>query len=133
MKLSKYKDDYYDATRSVSSVARTAAFAGIALIWVFRVEGDSGPVIPRALVAPAALLALGLAFDLLQYILAATIWGWFYRHEEKKLESPNDDPDISHPPWYSLPIRWAFRAKVAAIMFGYFLVTVYVWRVWFEG
>jgi len=132
VKLSKYKEDYYDASRSASSVARTSAFAGIALIWVFRVEGDN-PAIPQALIAPVACLAIGLAIDLLQYVLATVIWGSFHRLKEKNLASPNLDPEVSHPHWFIVPIRITFWAKLAFITVGYFLIAFYVSRVWLGG
>lgn len=130
MKLSDYKRDYYEFSGKASDAARTAAFAGIALIWVFKVDVESGPRLPSKLMLPAALFALALAFDLLQYAVATCIWGLFHRWHESKLPDPNDDPDMSHPSFLEWPILCLFILKMICVVLGYVLVTTYIGHMW---
>ena len=66
MKLSDYRNTYYEFSDKASNVGRKLAFAGIAIIWIFKIEGEGAPKIPEKLFTPSALLATALAFDLLQ-------------------------------------------------------------------
>lgn len=130
MKLSNYKKTYYEFSGKTSDVARTAAFAGIALIWVFKIEPPA-PRLPTDLIFPVGLFAFGLAFDLLQYIIATFIWGIFYGHHESKLTDVNIDPQISHPSWFQIPIMFFFILKLLSIIIGYICVARYILKVWF--
>ena len=88
MHLSDYKRDYYDFSGKASDVARSVAFAGVAIVWIFRVSGSDGPKPPGSLLLPLALLAAGLGLDLLHYIWGAATWGLFHRYHESKLGDP---------------------------------------------
>ncbi len=90
MKLSEYRETYYEFSDKASAAARQLAFAGIAVIWIFRIEQEAGVGIEPDLLLPLALLALSLAFDLLQYITATFVWGLFQWHQERKLENVLD-------------------------------------------
>ena len=127
--LADYREDYYWFSGKASDVARQLAFAGIAFLWIFRVTTDGGPVIPRDLVLPAVLFALALAFDLLQYISATVIWGWFKRSEEKKLKYPDDNPELSAPAWYNWPINSIFAVKLICVVLAYILLIAKVSRI----
>lgn len=131
MKLSEYKQTYYEFSGKSSDVARKLAFAGIALIWIFRVEADGGLVIPRGLFFPAILLALTLGFDLLQYISATAVWGMFQWKEEGKLKDPKEDPDLDSPSWLKWPQFVFFLLKLGTILLAYFFLIKHVWAAWF--
>ncbi|MHC4144256.1 MAG: hypothetical protein ACYSUD_05695 [Planctomycetota bacterium] len=133
MKLSKYKEDFYTFSGKASDNARTAAFAGIALIWVFKIDARPVPKLPNELLVPTGLFALGLALDLLHYITAAVIWGLFHRHHEKKLANPTDDPELSHSPWLARSLYMLFSLKLISVMAGYGFVGKYIIGVWFSG
>jgi len=133
VRLSDYKKDFHDFSAKASDVARSAAFAGIALVWVFRL--DSKPVLnlPRGLLAPVALFALGLALDLLHYVTAAAIWGGFHFFHERQLRNPQTDPLLSHSFWLPLPLYVLFTLKLVAVVSGYVFVVAYLWQQWFPG
>lgn len=131
MKLSEYKATYYEFTGNASDAARSAAFAGIALAWVFKVDDSSGPNLPSGLVLPTGLFALTLALDLLQYLIGAIIWGVFCRLEEKKLSNPEkDDPELSHPGALNVPMRFVFYLKMCTVIVGYIWVGIFVVDKW---
>jgi len=86
MKLSIYRQQYYDASGMASTVSRQAAFAGIALIWIFKAQDAAQPatiVLPNELIMPSLAFIISLAFDLLQYVLGAAVWGSYCRFKEK--------------------------------------------------
>jgi len=130
MKLSEYKSDFYEFSGKASDVARAAAFAGIALVWVFKIDAKPVPRLPDNLLIPIGLFALGLAFDLLHYITASVIWGAFHWLQERKLSNPTDDPDLSHPDWLSWPVYLFFGLKLICVITGYFLILCFVVTAW---
>lgn len=131
-KLSEYMQDYYEFSGKASDVARNLSFAGIALIWIFKVAGDPVPKIPKDLVLPAALLALTLAFDLLQYISATLIWGVFQWYHERKLNDTSKDPDLDAPTFLKWPQFIFFVLKLCTIILAYYHIIKYIWCVWVE-
>jgi hypothetical protein len=125
VKLSDYRNAYYTHSGNASSVARQAAFAGIALIWIFNSKTGNEVVLPEQLLWPALFLMVGLGLDLLQYIAASAIWGIFHRVKEKELGAI-PDPDVTAPPYLNWPALLLFWGKLAAITAGYGSLLVYV-------
>jgi hypothetical protein len=64
--------DYYSGKSS--EINRQLAFAGIAVIWIFKTEVGGELIVPLGLVPAGLLLITGLALDLLQYVVAGEIW-----------------------------------------------------------
>lgn len=132
MKLSEYKKDFYTFSGKASDVARAAAFAGIALIWVFKIDAKPVERPPNELLIPTGLFALALALDLLHYTTGAITWGLFHRLQEKKLAEPTDDPELSHSPWLVRPLSLLFSLKLMSVMAGYGFVGKYIISTWFS-
>ena len=84
MKPSEYKETYQWYSGKTSDVVRQLSFAGIAIIWIFKVQSQGIPKIPNVLLVPLGLFCISLAFDLLQYVLGYIIWYIFFRFHEKK-------------------------------------------------
>ncbi len=133
MKLSEYKSEYYEYSEKASDVARTAAFAGIALVWVFKIDGQPIPKLPKELLLPTALFALAIGCDLFQYITATAIWGCFHRLHERTLCSPLDDPDLHHSPWLPRAIIVFFILKLASVVAGYVTAITFVVQQWLSA
>jgi len=125
MKLSQYREDYYTHTGNASSVCRQAAFAGIALIWVFNNKTGNQINLPNGLLWPSLFMITGLSLDLLQYVAASAIWGTFHRVNEKKF-SASSDPDITAPAWLNWPALTCFWGKLIAVISGYVSLFSYV-------
>jgi hypothetical protein len=126
MKLSEYLDVYYKFSEKTSDLARKAAFAGIALVWVFKTDGRTVAAVPQQLILPTAMFALALCFDLLQYTIATCIWGVFHWRHEKMLSSSSDDPDLEHSPWLPRGIMVFFVLKLLCVAVGYSAVVLFV-------
>ncbi len=130
MKLSEYKETYYTFTAKASDVARTAAFAGIALVWVFKIDAKPIPRLPGDLLLPTGLFTLGIGFDLIHYVAASVIWGLFHRHHEKRLVNRTDDPELEHSPWLLRIINCLFALKLLCVTSGYAFTILFIVRQW---
>jgi len=131
MKLSDFRETYYEFSGKASEAARKLAFAGIAVVWIFKSSDSPSPKIPIDLYLPTGLLVLTLAFDLLQYVSATIIWGVFQWKEERKLNNINDDPELGAHPLCKLPQNVFFLLKIITITLAYIFLSSFIWRVWF--
>jgi hypothetical protein len=91
MKLQEYIDTFYTFSGKASDVNRQLAFAGIAIIWLFKKDTMAGLTIPHELVLPSLLIVVSLALDMVQYWLASITWRIFYRSKEKKGVSASEE------------------------------------------
>jgi len=127
MNLSGFKKDYYELSGLASTVCRQLALGGIALIWVFKIGNGSSMALPNSLMIPSGFLAFSLICDLLQYVLAAIIWGCFHRYHEKKKTTPEEDPIIQAPFYFNIPANTCFYLKITAAITAYVFILRYVW------
>jgi hypothetical protein len=127
MNLCEFKKDYQWFSGKTSDVARQLAFAGIAIIWIFKQEGKPLPAIPRELLWPTILLALSLAADLLQYVSATIIWGSFHRYHEKKNLVVRDIKASTKLNW---PTNFLFYTKIIFVIIAYVLMIIYIFDRW---
>ncbi len=124
MNLASIRQTYYDLSGKASDIARQLCFAGIALIWIFKLE-KSGPLdIPGVLLIPAALFVLALAFDMLQYIYSSASWALYARYLEG--EQRSEEEDISAPMWINWPTLTCFWLKLVCVLVGYIIVLQYI-------
>lgn len=121
MKLKDARDNYYFYSGKTSDLVRQFGLAGIAVIWIFKYEVQGVPKIPEALSLPLILIVLGLAFDLLQYAFATSIWGIFQRHKE--VTGIAEDVEFLVPKQFNWPGIVFFVLKVVSIIaaYGYLL------------
>lgn len=127
MKLQDYRDDFYTFSGKASDLSRQLAFAGIAIIWLFKKEPLSGLTVPRELVLPGLLIVGSLAVDMLQYGVASVLWRAFYRSKEK--EHIAEDVEIDHAEWWERPIWFAFWLKIVLVLCAYGFLLRFLWSV----
>ncbi len=120
MKLKDARDLYYFYSGKTSDLIRQLGLAGIAVIWIFKFEAQGTPKIPQALALPLVLIVIGLAFDLLQYAIATSVWGIFQRRKE--LSGIGEDAEFKVPRQFNWPTIALFLAKVLAIVAAYVLL-----------
>ena len=66
MNLQDYRDDFYTYSGKASDISRQLAFAGIAIIWIFKKKVPAtGLTVPSELILPGILIVLALGVDLL--------------------------------------------------------------------
>jgi hypothetical protein len=128
MKLEEYKNEYRWHTGKASDVVRQLSFAGIAVVWIFRTQSQSGSKIPAELILPLGCLCISLTFDFLQYFFGYVIWYGFYQYHEKKNTKPSDD--LTHSLIWPSILHICFLGKVAALLVSYFMLLKHVWKIW---
>ena len=126
MKLQGYRETFYIYSGKVSEITRQLAFAGIALIWLFKKESAGQFSVPRELIMPGALIVAALALDLVHYIIGSVVWFVFYREQEKIGRS--EEKEIDHSAWLELPIWIPFFLKTACVLTAYAMMLQYLLR-----
>jgi hypothetical protein len=129
MKLSKFRESYYTLSGKASDVCRNLSFAGVAICWVFK-YGEPIPKLPKELLLPLAIFAIGLAFDLLHYLIATALWGSFTRINEKRFSNKSTDPDVKASKYMNWPALIFFWSKAIAVCIGYVFIIIYIIRQW---
>lgn len=129
MKLLEYKNTYEARSKTLSDINRQIAFAGIALIWIFKKTEQSGDfILCHELVLPAFILILGLGLDMLQYIYQSIAWYCFFRKQEK-INNNNLETEVLAPLWMS-SISWGiFGLKIVAIIVAYIFISTYLYNI----
>jgi hypothetical protein len=122
--LAEAREGYYELTGKASDAVRQLAFAGIAVIWVFKTGDGDAVKVPDALLLPGLLLVAALFADLLQYVLAALLWGWFARREERRGILPDDEIEADRA--INWPALVLYYVKIVLVLSAYTAIGVYV-------
>ena len=125
-KLSDYKTAFEDFSGRASGAARQLAFAGIALLWVFRIESADGISLSLPLWWAAGILIAALGFDLLQYVYGAVCWGIFFCFHEKRLKGNRKNPALDAPVWLNYVTNTFFLSKIGCVVLAYAVLLYYV-------
>ncbi|HSZ33983.1 MAG TPA: hypothetical protein VK772_11765 [Puia sp.] len=134
-KKGKTLNDFLDFTNAytsnASTVNRSLALGGIAIIWIFKRPDPAHPIIKGLLDIPLLLLAASLALDLLQYFFGAVAWKIFYERKywiwkKKKSFESSYASDITAPNFISVPIYILWLLKIVSMMVAYYFLIVYV-------
>ncbi|HVP54783.1 MAG TPA: hypothetical protein VMU45_07290 [Candidatus Eisenbacteria bacterium] len=120
MKLSQARDNYTYFSGRASEIARQLAFAGIALIWIFKSQVGEDYRVPRALLPAAALIVLALILDFAHYGIASLCWGIFSRVKER--EGVKEDAEFLAPRQINWPSILFFWTKLIAIIVAYIYI-----------
>ncbi len=129
MKIQEYRDAFYLFSGKVSDITRQLAFAGIAVIWLFKKDANGIPKIDEALVFPGLLIVISLSCDLLQYSVGAAIWRYVYRYKEKA--GVSEDVDVEHSPLLEYPIYFFFVIKVVSLIASFALIGGFLFSTWY--
>lgn len=124
MKLSEYKEDYYTFTGKLSDINRQIAFAGIAIIWIFKKTTSIEMLIDPQLVLPAVLIIAALAVDILQYIYQSITWAIFYTYYKRK--GKLEDEVINSPESLNYASWGLFILKVLLVIIAYCIIFKYL-------
>jgi hypothetical protein len=101
MKLKDYKNDYYEFSGKLSDNTRKLAFAGIAIVWIFKQEKEGTFILPDMLKLAVLMFVITLSFDLLQYI---------------------EDSELTASRYFNWPANFFFWSKVIALVIGYVFI-----------
>lgn len=131
MKLREIRNDYERYSTRVSDINRQLIFAGIAIVWLFRVSNNDGnTVFPIGLYPTLFFFILSFGADILQYTIQSILWFGFYwnrKYKNRKLEKKDvEDIIVKEPEWPNL-IPWGFWiAKVVCTIIAYCKLGIYL-------
>lgn len=128
MKLKEARAAYYEHSGTASVVSRQAAFAGIAMIWIFKNESSGIVSLPDTLLYPVLFLLLSLSLDFLQYVYSSAAWGIFHRIMEKK-HGVEYAGEVFSPKQINWPSNIFFWGKLVFLLLGYVLLINHSMRV----
>lgn len=129
MTLDDLWSDVRELTGKLSDVARQAAYAGLAVVWIFKTGDAATYHLDRSLIWAAALLALALAFDLAQYAANVVLHWRNARREEDARGVDYKGKDITLPKSLHRVPYALFALKVALVAGGYVVLLGYLLRV----
>jgi hypothetical protein len=116
---------FYDRyNQAVTDLCRQIAYAGIAVIWVFRVSAGGLNKLPRNLFIAGFLLVLCLFLDFCQNVAGSLLYDAYGRRKEKEIG--NNEERFLQPNWLLWPMDLFFFAKVGALVVGYVLILWYL-------
>ncbi|HEX8693108.1 MAG TPA: hypothetical protein VF746_11850 [Longimicrobium sp.] len=125
--LKEARDYYFQRSTKVSDIVRQLAFAGIAIIWLFKSEVRGVPRVPDELLTAGFLIIVGLALDLFQYVSAAILWGTFARYKERKGVAAGDS--FVAPAWINWPALTCFCLKIVFILGAYVVIGRFLYQI----
>lgn len=127
MKLSDIEATKDTYTGKLSDFNRTLVFAGIAVLWVFKIQNGISVSLPEELLTPLLFFVLSLAFDLLQYLYLSIVWHILLRGKEKEKKDP--DFEFDAPKNRVIIFGYIFfYAKVASSLVAYSFVFFFIWK-----
>lgn len=125
--LKEARDIYDRRTTKASDIVRQLAFAGIAIIWLFKSDVGGVPLIPPELMSAGFLIVIGLFLDLMQYVMAAFLWGAYARRKERQGIQP--DVKFAAPRTINWPALTCFWLKISMILWAYVKIAQYLYQI----
>lgn len=124
MKLQGARELYYFYTGKTSDIVRQLALGAIAIIWLFKTSVGEVTTVHAGLALPLKLIVLGLTFDLLQYAVAALLWGGYQRIME--LRGTPECVDFKAPRQLNWLTVAFFLAKVGCVVAAYWFLLLHL-------
>ncbi len=121
MKLEQFKKEAHEFQGLTSGLVRQLAFAGIALIWIFKLDKPKDHLIPNECYLPLLFFVLTLIFDFLQYFVPSIIWMRFFKYYEK-INNGNVEVDLKTKNIYTYPGYFFYYTKIISLGIGFYLV-----------
>jgi hypothetical protein len=129
MKLEGIRTAYEELSGSASKLSRQLAFAGIGMIWIFRVSTGEETSLPAGLLWPSILLITSLGIDIIQYLLQSVIWYAYYYYKRSK--GIKEDDEVDEPEWPNYFTWILFFVKIAVMVSAYAMLFSHLYRLLF--
>jgi len=129
MKSEYYKETYEYHTSVLSEINRKAAYAGIAIVWIFKKTVGDSYSLDEQLLWPALFLLIALSLDLLQYLYQSVAWYLMFFITERK-EIKGEPTGEGHSIYLTIFPWLFFFSKVICVgisywkLFGYLVITL---------
>jgi hypothetical protein len=126
MNLAFIRERYSYYSGKASDIVRQLAFAGIALVWLFKTEIKGQWGIPTELFPAAGLIVLTLSLDFLQYAAGSLIWAAYNKVKESAHTA--DEAEFLAPRLINWPTNFFFWTKVVTNTLAYWLILRFLAR-----
>jgi len=130
MNLKDVRTTFDTFSGKASEIVRSLALAGIAVIWVFKTDGQDGVInLPGPLWWGALAIVVAVGFDLLHYVAGSLTWGIYHWYKEQKTKTKETET-FEAPDMINLGAYIFFGLKIVAIGIGYgFILTYLIGRI----
>jgi hypothetical protein len=115
--LTDLRAAYEARSLKAGDIVRQLDLAGIALIWIFRIEANPAPAFDPRLLKAALLLFASLTFDLSQYLFGTILLFGYFRLKER--QGTTDKMAFDLPAWLPMPGWICFWLKSALVLIAY--------------
>ena len=112
--------DYY--TGKASEINRQLSLAGLAVIWVFKTDTGGRQIVPDDLFLPGLLLVVGLALDLLHYVVMGELWERYTKRKDDRGEKEFRVPKILNWPGDAF-----YYLKIVSVLVAYYFLIDFLW------
>lgn len=128
--LKEWRDEAIQTSTKLSDINRSFAFAGIAIIWIFRNADQNGLIIPESLILPLVLIVVSFVLDYFQYLWKLVNSYHLYYSKERLFDqgklSSEDISDVKIKNFYRT-VTWVFFVgKLLSLICGYVLIFCYL-------
>lgn len=128
--LKEWRDEAIQTSTKLSDINRSFAFAGIAIIWIFRNADQNGLIIPESLILPLVLIVVSFVLDYFQYLWKLVNSYHLYYSKERLFDqgklSNEDISDVKIKNFYRT-VTWVFFVgKLLSLICGYVLIFCYL-------
>lgn len=124
MKLHEIRTAYEGYSGKLSNVNRQLAYAGIALIWIFRISNNGKTTIPDGMLIPVLLFVISFLLDILQLLFQSLFWYFYYFY--KRCKKFKENSEVNEPEWPNLFFWLLLVLKVIALIAAYFNLFLYL-------
>jgi hypothetical protein len=99
-------------------------FAGIGMIWIFRVSTGEQTSLPVGLLWPSILLVSSLGIDIFQYLLQSGIWYLYYHYKRNRNVKENEE--VNEPEWPNYAAWILFFLKISVMITAYVMLFLHL-------
>ena len=125
MKLETYRNKSYSLSKTLSENVRKLAFAGIAIIWIFKTTNSEGNnVLPMELIYPMMLILASLVSDTMQYLFGSLMWDRYCN--KKRREGKTCESEVNPSSLIPRVMKIFYILKVLFVIIAYIQITIYL-------
>jgi hypothetical protein len=128
IKLKDLRTEFYAYTAKTSEIFRQLSLAGIAIVWIFKKEGNTAGeyirALPNELLLTVALFLIAMALDFVHAFIPSLILG--IKTEREDLKGTDDERELNFPFSWTLPTWIFYISKVGVMVAGYWVLVRYL-------
>lgn len=124
--LDEYFDDFGEAAKSASEIARNLGLGAVGAIWIFKNPDTANKLLPTVLVWALLLAVVSLGIDLLHYVFKSIALYVFFKEKERLYDGgqlTKEAVEDLHAPPYIERVTWTlYSVKILALIGAYGLI-----------